>query len=303
MGVTLTVLGCGSAIPTSKRNPSAHLLNVNERFFLLDCGEGTQMQLRRNKLKMQRIESIFISHLHGDHFFGLIGLLTTMNLLGRTKELLIYTPAGLKEIIDIQLKLTGTVINYKLQYCFLQNNSPEEIVNDEKLIVTAIPLKHRIPCYGFFFSEKEKQQNIKKEYVEKYKIPYEEILKIKLGQDYATPDGKIISSSQMLLPVTHAKSFAYITDTLPLPEITEIISNTDLLYHEATFSENLKERAIKTFHSTAIQAAEIAKAANVKKLIIGHFSARYKLLDEILIEAKSVFENTVVAAEGETFTA
>lgn len=295
----LIILGCSSATPTSSRNPSAQLLNVAERFFLIDCGEGTQIQLRRFKIKFQRINHICISHLHGDHYLGLIGLLASMHLLGRTADLHLYAPAELKEIIDIQHKHSQTFLNYKIVFHPLKENSSEIIFEDEKLSVETIVLNHRIPCWGFLFKEKPLLPNIDTYAIEKYHIPIAYIPKIKAGGDFKTEDGKMIKNEKLIIPAPTPRTYAYCSDTCYDESLLPQIKNADVLYHEATFMNDRAERAKTTFHSTTLQAATIAKKAQVKKLIIGHFSARYNELEPLLQETKSVFDNSFLAIEGE----
>jgi len=297
----VTVLGSSSATPTATRHPTAQVLNIHERFFLLDCGEATQIQLRRFKFKIQRIDHIFISHLHGDHYLGLPGLLGTMHLLGRDKELHIYSPPGLKEIIDTNHYHSKTFLNYDLNFHVLEGKSSARIFEDDKITVETIPMNHRIPCYGFLFKEKEPLRNIIGEKIAEYNIPVQQIQEIKKGEDFISPEGKRIPNSELTLPPHPARSYAYCSDTLYNESFIEQIKNVNLLYHEATFAEDKAERAIETHHCTAKQAGAIAQKANVKKLIIGHYSARYKDLDVLLNETKQVFENTVLAIEGETY--
>ncbi|MEO6882651.1 MAG: ribonuclease Z [Bacteroidia bacterium] len=297
----ITILGCSSATPTSKRNPTAQLVNHAERFFLIDCAEATQIQLRKFKIKFQRINHIFISHLHGDHYLGLPGLLASMHLLGRTNDLHIYAQAELQEIIEINYKHSDTRLNYKIVYHPLKYDKSEIIYEDEKLFVSTIILNHRVPCCGFIFSEKENQRNIIKEKIEEYSIPVSEINNIKSGADYICEDGKIILNAALTLDSFPTRKYAYCSDTCYDESIIEQIKKVDLLYHEATFMQNMLARAKATFHSTAAQAGEIALKAEVKQLIIGHYSARYKELEPLLAEAKNIFSNTVLAVEGEKY--
>ncbi|MGQ0829522.1 MAG: ribonuclease Z [Bacteroidota bacterium] len=296
----LTILGCSSATPTSTRNPTAQLLNIAERFFLIDCGEATQIQLRKYKLKFQRINHIFISHLHGDHYLGLIGLLSSMHLLGRTVEIHIYCPAELKEIIDIQYKYSQTRLNFSIIYHPHNYINDDLIFEDEKLEVRTIVLNHRIPCCGFIFTEKPLMANISKDTIQQYKIPVEQILAVKQGADFITPTGEIIPNIKLVSHRKKSRSYAYCSDTCYDESIIEFIKGVDLLYHEATFMNDKLERAKETYHSTALQAATIAKKAEAGKLMIGHYSARYKDLQPLLDEAKSVFSNTILAIEGES---
>lgn len=297
----VTVLGSSSATPTATRHPTAQVLNLHERFFLLDCGEATQIQLRRYKFKIQRIDHIFISHLHGDHYLGLPGLLGTMHLLGRDKELHIYSPPGLKEIIDTNHYHSKTFLNYNLEFHVIESKSPARIYADDKLTVETIPMNHRVPCYGFLFREKEHLRKIIKEKIEEYNIPVQQIPLIKNGEDFILPPGKRISNSELTLTPPAPRAYAYCSDTLYNESFIGQIKNVNLLYHEATFADDMADRAVETHHCTAKQAGAIAQKANAGQLIIGHYSARYKDLDVLLKEAKQVFENTVLAIEGETY--
>ena len=294
----LTILGCSSATPTSTRNPTAQLLNIAERFFLIDCGEATQIQLRKFKLKFQRINHIFISHLHGDHYLGLIGLLSSMHLMGRTIELHLYCPAELKEIIEIQFKHSQTYLNYKINYHPHRYMNNDLIFEDERVEVRGVVLNHRIPCCGFVFIEKPVQPSITKETIEQYDLTIEEIIAIKNGSDFLYKGQKILNKD--LVKSYKPRKYAYVSDTCYDERILEFINQADLLYHEATFLDELLPRAKETYHSTALQAGLIAKKAEVGKLIIGHFSARYKDLQPLLEEAKIHFQNTVLASEGDS---
>ncbi|OFY82519.1 MAG: ribonuclease Z [Bacteroidetes bacterium RIFCSPLOWO2_12_FULL_35_15] len=296
----LTILGCSSATPTSKRNPTAQLLNIAERFFLIDCGEATQIQLRRFKLKFQRINHIFISHLHGDHYLGLLGLLSSMHLLGRTFDLHLYCPAELEEIINIQNKYSQTYLKFNIIYHPHKYINADLIFEDERVEVRTILLNHRIPCCGFLFKEKPLLANISKEILIEYHIPVEKIVEIKKGADFITPSGEVIPNQRLVTNKAMPRSYAYCSDTCYDERIIDVIKGVDLLYHEATFLNNMEERAKETFHSTALQAATMAQKAGVLKLMIGHYSARYKDLEPLLVEAQSVFKNTVLAVEGES---
>ncbi|MEI6487820.1 MAG: ribonuclease Z [Bacteroidota bacterium] len=296
----LTILGCSSATPTSKRNPTAQLLNIAERFFLVDCGEATQIQLRKFKIKFQRINHVFISHLHGDHYLGLLGLLSSMHLLGRTEELHIYSPPELKEIIEVNYKYSQTYLNYNLIYHPHQFVNDDLIFEDDKVEVRTIVLNHRIPCCGFVFIEKPPLANISREVIAFYKIPFDQILNIKKGGDYQTPDGRVVPNEKLITRKLLPRKYAYCSDTCYDERILDYIKNSDLLYHEATFMCDMEARAKETFHSTAIQAATMAVKSNSKRLMIGHYSARYKNLQPLLDEAQSVFANTLLAIEGES---
>jgi len=296
----LTILGCSSATPTSTRNPTAQLLNIAERFFLIDCGEGTQMQLRKYKVKFQRINHIFISHLHGDHFLGLMGLLSSMHLLGRTTDLHLYCPAELQEILEVQNKHSQTRLNYTIIYHHHKYINDDLLFEDEKLEVRAIVLNHRIPCCGFIFREKPVTGNVSKEIIGRYNLTVEEILYLKKGSDLTLENGTVIPNKDIVSNKTLPRSYAFCSDTIYLESLVPYLKDIDLLYHEATFLHEMLERAITTHHTTALQAGMIAQKANVKKLMIGHYSARYKDVAPLVEEAKKMFANTVPAIEGES---
>lgn len=296
----LTILGCSSATPTSSRHPTAQIINYSEKYFLIDCGEATQIQLRKFKFKIQRIDHIFVSHLHGDHYLGLPGLLGTMHLLGREKEIHIYSPPGLKEIINIGHYYSKTFLKYNIVFHTIDEQSETRLYEDDKLSVDIIPMSHRIPCYGFLFREKKRLKNISKEKIDKYGIPLQDILSIKEGKDFVSSTGAIIPNSELTSEPVPPRTYAYCSDTIYNESYIDPIKNADLLYHEATFSSELENRAKETFHCTAKEAGTIALHANVKKLIIGHFSARYHDLSLLLSEAKEIFHNTVLAEEGQT---
>lgn len=301
MSFQLTILGSSSATPTSQRNPTAQYLTVHDRHFLIDCGEGTQIQLRKFKLKFTRINHIFISHLHGDHYLGLLGFLSSLHLLGCTQTVHLYCQAALKEIIDIQLKHSDTHLKFEIDYHFLSNDTAEIIFEDDKVTVSSFPLSHRIPCCGFLFKEKAGLLSIRKEMIAYHGISPKDILKIKKGEDYTTAEGKVIKNKVLTLPPPELSSYAFCSDTIYDETLLPFIKKTKMLYHEATFMSNLEKRAKETFHSTAEQAAQIAKKAHVENLLIGHFSARYKDLQPLLAEACEVFKNTELAEEGMTF--
>ena len=298
MSFTLTILGSSSALPTSKRFSTAQVMNILERFFLIDCGEGTQIQLRKYKIGFGKINNVFISHLHGDHFLGLLGLISTFNLLGRENDLNIYCPADLENILNCQLNYFENNLAFKIIYHPLNFNNPKIIYEDNKLTVKSFPLKHKIPTCGFLFEEKQKPSNIIKDKIQQLNIPIKDIVKIKQGSDFVADNGEIYKNEELTLPPQKPLSFAYCSDTVYYEDIIPIIKNVDLLYHEATFMNDMKERAKQTFHSTTIDAATIAKKANVKQLVIGHFSARYKNIEPVLNEAKTIFPNTLAAEDG-----
>lgn len=294
----LLILGSSSASPTSERNPSSQLLNISERYFLIDCGEATQIQLRRFKAKFQAIDHIFISHLHGDHFFGLPGLLSSMHLLGRKQDITIYCPAELKNIIDVINKASQTTLNYTINWKFTGDTGTNLLFEDDKVEVYSFPLSHRIFCTGFLFKEKPLPRKIDKYKLEKLNISFADILLLKNGHDVVNGDGEKISNEDATLDPPPARSYAYCSDTIYSKKTADYVKEVDLLYHESTFLEDKADRAKKTFHSTAKQAAEVAKQANVKQLLLGHFSARYGDLKEFVNEAKPVFENCLLATDG-----
>ena len=299
MTFELTILGSSSAVPTSKRNLTAHVLNVHERFFLIDCGEGTQIQIRKNKIRFGKINHIFISHLHGDHIFGLFGLISTFNLLNRDKDLHIYSHPELESILSRHIEYFERSISFKIVYHHLKPKISELIYEDNKVKIETIPLKHRIPTCGFKFTEKPHLRNLRKNVVQDHKIPISKIQDIQEGADFINVNNEIIPNQKLTLPPYNIRSYAYCTDTAYSEKIIPIVKDVDLLFHEATFAKNMKHQAKLTYHSTSEDAAKIAKKANVGKLIVGHFSARYKDVSPIISEARDLFPNTYSAEDGE----
>ena len=300
MTFSLTILGSSSALPTSKRTVTAHVLNVHERFFLIDCGEGTQMQIRQYRLRFSRLHHIFISHLHGDHFYGLFGLVSSLNLIGRKVPLNIYGPPDLKKFLDLHF---GSPVQLGFPLIFHPHNMHERcvILDNEHLTVESFPLDHKIEAVGFLFREKEGELRIKKEAVESLHPGIRDIIAIKEGRDFTDNLGRVHKNSELTLPPLKARSYAYCSDTRYYEPLVPIVSGVDLLYHEATYLHEMKARANITGHSTALEAGEIAARAKVGKLIIGHFSSRYKNLDPLQKEAGSVFPETYLAEEGSSF--
>nr|WKN39591.1 ribonuclease Z [Tunicatimonas sp. TK19036] len=302
MSFHLKILGSNSAAPAFGRFPTSQVLAIANRHFLIDCGEGCQMQLNRYRVRTSRITHILISHLHGDHFFGLVGLLNTLSLNGREQPLAIYGPAGLDEILTVQFRVSRTVLNYPIQYIALEADLPEVIYEDDHLTITALPMQHRISCWGFLFREKPKPRRINKE-VMPTDLSIEEILALKEGKDIYSANGTLrYLNEDLTLPPRKSRSYAYCADTRYFEPLTEWVQGVDLLYHETTFMDNERALAESRYHSTTIQAADIAKKAKVEKLLIGHFSSRYKDLNPLLEEAKTVFSNTALAIEGQDFT-
>ena len=297
----LTILGCYAATPRTFTNPTSQVLEIKNRLFLIDCGEGTQVQLRKNKIKFSKINHVFISHLHGDHFFGLIGLISTFTLLGRTIDLYIYGPVGIKEIIMLQLKLTDSWINYKLHFKELSGKSSEVIYEDEKVSVSTIPLKHRIYTNGFLFREQLDKRKLNVEAIKKFEIEQCYFQNIKNGKDIVLDNGQVVKNAQLTFDPALPKSYAFCSDTAFSEAVIPIVNNVDVLYHEATFLQSEEALAKKTKHSTAIEAATIALKANVKQLILGHYSTRYDSISLFKEEAQTVFSKVSLADDGKTF--
>lgn len=297
----LTILGSSSATPTSKRFPTAQLLNIAERFFLIDCGEGTQIQLRRYHIRFQRINHIFISHLHGDHYLGLMGLLSSLHLLGRKNPLHIYHPPGLRTIIELQLEMSGTVLNYTIEWHEHDLENPKLIFEDQLLSVETIILNHRIPCCGFIFREKPRMYSLDKDSLAFHQVPRSQFLQIKNGGDAVLEDGRVIPNHLLTRGRPHARSYAFCSDTRFDKRVIEAVKGVDLLYHEATFLHELLDRAKQTYHSTALEAGSVAREAGVGRLLIGHFSVRYMDLLPLLAEARAEFPDTLLAEEGNSF--
>ena len=297
----LTILGCYAATPRTITNPTSQVLEIKNRMFLIDCGEGTQVQLRKNKIKFSKINQVFISHLHGDHFFGLIGLISTFSLLGRTTDLHIYGPKGIKEIILLQLRLSNSWTNYDLYFHELESEKSETIFEDDKVVVTTIPLKHRVYTNGFLFQEKVGERKLNMDSILNHEIESCYYQKIKNGKDIPLEDGRIIPNSILTFDPIQPKSYAFCSDTVYHEAILPIIENVDVLYHEATFLDSEEGLANKTLHSTAKEAARIALKANVKQLILGHYSTRYESITLFKKEAETIFPDVFLADDGKTF--
>ena len=297
----LTILGCYAATPRTITNPTSQVLEIKNRMFLIDCGEGTQVQLRKNKIKFSKINQIFISHLHGDHFFGLIGLISTFSLLGRTTDLHVYGPKGIKEIILLQLKLSNSWTNYGLYFHELESDESVTVFEDEKVLVKTIPLKHRVYTNGFLFQEKVGERKLNMDAVLNYEIESCYYQKIKNGKDITLEDDRIIPNSELTFDPIPPKSYGFCSDTVYYEAVIPIIENVDVLYHESTFLESEEGLAQKTLHSTAKEAARIALKANVKQLILGHYSTRYESINLFKEEAETIFPEVLSAEEGKTF--
>ncbi|RKR11959.1 RNAse Z [Flavobacterium sp. 90] len=297
----LTILGCYAATPRTLTNPTSQVLEIKNKMFLIDCGEGTQVQLRKNKIKFSKINHVFISHLHGDHLYGLIGTISTFSLLGRTTDLHIYGPKGIKELILLQLKLTESWTTYSLFFHELESKESEVIFEDQKVIVRTIPLKHRVYTNGFLFQEKPGDRKLNVEAVQHYNIHTAYYQKIKGGGNVTLDDGTVIENEKLSFDPIPSLSYAFCSDTVYTEDIIPIIKDVDVLYHESTFLESEAALAKKTLHSTAIEAAKIAQKANAKHLILGHYSTRYDGIERFKEEAETVFPNVLLGNDGVSF--
>lgn len=302
MSFSVKILGSGSALPTARRAASAQIFEHNSHLFLIDCAEATQVQMLKFGVKLGMLNNIFISHLHGDHFFGIFGLLSTLGLMGRKTDLNIFAHQDLQFMLESKYSpINLDELGFKIVFHPLDFKNQQVILETKHLTVTSFPLKHRVPVCGFLFKEKLLQRNIIKDYIEKYNISIADIVKIKDGSDYVCEDGTVIPNHKLTIPPPKPLSYAYVTDTRYRENIVEIIKNCDLLYHEATYENALAARAKETYHSTAFQAATIAKNANVGKLIIGHFSGRYHEPSLLEKQAREVFPNTFAVDDGDIY--
>jgi ribonuclease Z len=293
----INILGCGSALPTTRHSATSQIVDLRDKLYMIDCGEGTQVQMRHARVRFGRLAHIFISHLHGDHCFGLPGLISTLGMLGRTGELVIHGPKEVETFLHSTLDLFCRGLEFNIRFNPIDTQSHSLIMEDRSLSVYSIPLKHRIPTCGFLFAEKPKEAHIIREMTDFYQVPVRWMKDIKQGKDYITPEGEIIPNARLTRPAIPPKRYAYCSDTAYNRSIIPIIEGVDLLYHEATFIEEYSARAKETFHSTARQAAEIARDAQVKRLVIGHYSARYEDLSELHKEAMEIFPNTILGNE------
>lgn len=298
----ITVLGNTSSIPAYGRNHTSQVVRLGNEWIMMDCGEGTQIQLRRFKIKYSRINHIVISHLHGDHYLGLIGLLSSYHLAKRTRDLYIYGPKGLDEIITTNFRWSNTQLSYPIHFKTTRDEGLDLLVDHPTFSLYSFPLKHRLPTTGFLVREKKRLRNLIKHKIEEKKPPLEAILSLRNGKDFVGNDEVSYTVREFCLPEEPIRSYAFCSDTIYWPQIQEFIQGVDLLYHESTFTESEKERAAMTFHSTAAQAAQIAQDSGVKKLLLGHFSSRYRDLSTLLEEAKSIFPNSELSQEGATYS-
>jgi ribonuclease Z len=299
--MNLTILGCYAATPRSMTNPTAQVLEMKNHMFLIDCGEGTQVQLRKNKIRFSKINHVFISHLHGDHFYGLIGLVSTYSLLNRQTDLHIHAPKGAKEVILLQLKLSNSWTGYNLYFHEIEGNEPQVVFEDDKVTVTTIPLKHRIYANGFLFQEKQDSRKLNVAAAQQYNIDTCYYQKIKNGCDIKLDDGTIIPNKELTFDPPPPKSYAFCSDTVYKEDIVPLIKDVDVLYHESTFLESEEHYCERTMHCTAKQAARIAKLANAKHLVLGHYSTRYENIEKFKEEASEVFDNVHLADDGKFF--
>lgn len=298
MKFEITILGCGSATPTLRRAATAQYVNARERYFLIDCAEGTQLKLRQHKAPVQRLHAIFISHLHGDHYLGLVGLLSTMHLLGRKAPLHLYGPPELEEILNVHWKHGRTTLRFPLLFSPLTLGESQTLYSDSQVFVQSFPLKHGIPCWGFRVEEQPLKRKVNRAATDHHSVPKHQMRSVVDGADFVNEAGEIIPNAELTFAPRPPKAYAYCSDTAYSEAIIPSIKGVDLLYHEATFAESLKVRAKETMHSTASQAGRIAAQAQVKQLIIGHYSARYRTTDLLVDEARQEFSNTIGAEDG-----
>ena len=294
----INILGCGSALPTTRHLATSQIVDLRDKLYMIDCGEGTQVQMRRMRVRFGRLAHIFISHLHGDHCFGLPGLISTLGMLGRTGELVVHGPKEVETYLRPVMDLFCRGMEFEVRFNPVDTRSHSLVMEDRSLSVYSIPLKHRIPTFGYLFAEKPKEAHIIREMTDFYQVPVRCMKDIKQGQDYVAPEGEVVPNSRLTRPAAPPKRYAFCSDTAYNRSILPIIEGADLLYHEATFAECDLARAKETFHSTARQAAEIARDAHVKRLVIGHYSARYEDLSELHREAEAVFPGTILGNEG-----
>lgn len=298
----ITILGCGSATPSPKHYTSSQVVEVRGKLFMVDCGEGTQIQLRRSRVAFARINHIFISHLHGDHCFGLLGMISSFGLLGRTAPLYIHAPQELGPMLSQEIDFYCRDLEYQVEFQGFDPLATTVIYEDRSLTITSFPLKHRVPCAGFLFAEKPTSDHLDRDAANYYGVPMWDYNRIKEGGDFVTSDGTVIPHDRLTIPSEPARSYAYCCDTAYNPSMIPLIKGSDLIYHDCTYSDQDQDRAKKHFHSTAVQAALTAQEANAGKLVLGHFSARYPDETILLDEAKPIFANTILAKENLTIT-
>lgn len=295
------ILGCGSALPTLKHNASSQLIEMRGKCFMVDCGEGAQMQFRRSHIHFSKLNAIFISHMHGDHCFGLMGLLSTLGMLGRTSKLRIYAPKDYEPLFKQQVEFFMQTMEYEMEMIPIDTEKQQVIYEDHSLTVETVPLQHRVPCCGFIFREKPTLPHIRRDMIDYYGIPVSQINNIKNGADWTNEDGDVIPNARLVQPADSPRSYAYCSDTRFMPALKEQVKGVTVLYHESTYTAEQEDRAKIYYHSTARQAATIAAGAGVGTLLLGHYSARYNDEQVLLEEAKAVFSNSVLSQEGMVF--
>lgn len=291
------ILGCGSATPTLHHFPSSQIVEVRGKLFMIDCAEGTQLQLRKLRVPFTKIQAIFISHIHGDHCFGLIGMISTFGLLGRTAPLHVYAPKALEKMLEMQIQMFCNDLGYEVVFHAVDTKENKVIYDDRSLTVETVPLCHRVPCAGYIFREKPTLPHIRRDMIDFYQIPLSQINNIKAGADWTTPDGTLIENSRLVTPAEPPRSYAYCSDTAYLPNLHEMLKGVTTLYHESTYAEDMIDNAVKYCHSTARQAAMVAKAAGVSRLLLGHYSSRYTNEEILLNEAREIFSNSFLTNE------
>lgn len=292
------ILGCGSALPTLKHYASAQVVEVRDKFFMVDCGEGTQIQLRKTHIHFSKLQAIFISHLHGDHCFGLMGIITTFGMLGRTAPLQVYGPVAMGPVLDIMMQQFGQGLGYDVRFHPVDTTKHQIVMDDRSLTVESIPLEHRIPCCGYLFREKPTLPHIRRDMIDYYEIPTSQINNIKNGLPWNSPEGKIIPASELTEPAEPTRSYAYCSDTRYIPSLHTLVDGVDVLYHESTYASDYEDRARLYHHSTARQAATVARDAHVGRLLLGHYSARYDDESLLLKEAQEIFPESYLTNEG-----
>lgn len=292
------ILGCGSAVPTGRHNPSSQIIEIRGKLFMVDCGEGTQQQVRKSRLNFTKIYAVFISHLHGDHVLGLIGMISTFGLNGRTAPLHIYAPGEYEQLLNLEIQTFCGGLDFEVVFHAVDTCKQQVIYEDRSLTIESIPLTHRVHCCGFLFREKEGARHIRRDMIDFYGIPTSQINNIKAGLDWISPEGEVIKNEQLTTASDPSRSYAYCSDTRYMPELAQVVKDVTLLYHEATYTEEFIEKAVKYLHSTAREAALTAKNANVGKLMLGHYSKRYTSEEPLLKEAKDVFADTILSKEG-----
>lgn len=297
------ILGCGSALPTTRHYASSQVVELRGKQFLVDCGEGTQMQLRRSRIRFTKIGAVFISHLHGDHCFGLMGIISSFGLLGRTAPLHVYAPEELGPMLEAQLRLFCQHLDYEVTFHAVDTTCQQVIYEDRSLTVETLPLEHRMPCCGYLFREKQPLPHIRRDMIDFFQVPVSQINNIKAGADWITPDGELVENSRLVTPADTPRSYAYCSDTRYIPTLHKRLQGVNTLFHESTYGEDNLLRAEKYYHSTARQAALVARDAGVSKLLLGHYSSRYEDENVLLQEAREVFPNTFLTDEQLVFDA